>query len=500
MFVNFVRKMNNYIHNELKRDYKMDKEIFVGRNAEMQELIDLLKKKSASFVVVKGRRRIGKSRLLDEFSKDKKTFKFTGLAPQENSTKQSQLDEFSRQLSAATGLPEIKADDWSKLFTLLAREVKKGRVIVIFDEISWIGSKDPDFLGKLKNAWDDNFKKNPKLIFIVCGSISTWIDENILNNTAFYGRISWSMNLKPLPLNDCNLMLQAQGFKGSIYEKFKVLSVTGGVPWYIEQIQGNFNADDNIKRQCFSKGGALVEEFDKIFYEVFGKRDKIYKQIVEALSSAPADYDTVVEKTEYQSSGRLSQYLSDLLSAGFIKRDFTWSLKTGKESTISLFRLSDNYLRFYLKYVLPKYSLIQKGRFKNGSLSSLSGWETIMGLQFENLVLNNREKIFELLNIRIEDVVADNPFFQRQTSRKKGCQIDYLIQTKFKNLYVCEIKFSRNPISMKTIEDVKEKINRLHLPRGSAALPVLIHVNGVTDNVAESGYFYEIIDFGELLK
>lgn len=478
----------------------MSTEIFVGRKAEMQGLKDLLKKKSASFVVVKGRRRIGKSRLLDEFSKDKKTFKFVGLAPQENMTKQSQLDEFSRQLSAATGLPEIKVDDWSKLFALLVREVSRGQAIVIFDEISWIGSKDPDFLGKLKNAWDDGFKKNPKLVFIVCGSISTWIDKNILNNTAFYGRISWTINLKPLPLSDCNLMLEAQGFKGSIYEKFKILSITGGVPWYIEQIQGNFNADDNIRKQCFTKEGALFEEFEKIFYEVFGKRDQVYKEIVEALSNGSAEYEEVVQKTKYQSSGRLSQYLADLSNAGFISRDYTWILKSGSESTISRFRLSDNYLRFYLKYIAPKRAQIEKERFKDASLSSLPGWETIMGLQFENLVLNNRDQVLKLLNIRSEDVIADNPFLQRQTSRQKGCQIDYLIQTKFKNLYLCEVKFSRNLITTNIIDEVKEKATRLQLPRGTAVLPILVHVNGVANGVLESGYFYEIIEFGDLLS
>lgn len=477
----------------------MSNDFFVGRKQEMQELRDLLKKKSASFVVVKGRRRIGKSRLLDEFSKDKKTFKFTGLAPQENTTKQSQLDEFARQLSLTTGLPEMKVDDWSKLFVLLGRETKRGPIIVIFDEISWIGSKDPDFLGKLKNAWEDNFKKNPKLIFIVCGSISTWIEENILNNTAFYGRISWSMNLEPMPLSDCNLMLETQGFKGSIYEKFKILSVTGGIPWYIEQIQGNFNADDNIRRQCFTKSGALFEEFDKIFHEVFGKRDKVYKDIVETLSNGPMDYDTIAEQAEYKSSGRLSHYLSELITAGFVSRDYTWSLKSGKELKISRFRLSDNYLRFYLKYVAPKHSQIEKGRFKTISLSNLPEWESIMGLQFENLVLNNREKIFDLLNIRTEDVISDNPFLQRQTTKEKGCQIDYLIQTKFKNLYACEIKFSLHPVQMKVIEDVKEKINRLQLPKGISTLPVLIHVNGAAESVVKSGYFYEILDFGDLL-
>ena len=329
----------------------MERDIFIGREEEMQELKDLSKKKSASFTVVKGRRRIGKSRLLEEFSKNKKTYKITGLAPQNKTTKQDQLDEFSRQLSENTGLPEIKADDWSKLFLLLAREAKTGKILIILDEISWIGSKDSDFLGKLKNAWDDYFKKNPKLMLVVCGSVSTWIDDNILNSKAFYGRVSWILTLGPLSLKDCNLMLESQGFRGSIYEKFKILSVTGGVPWYIELMQGNFNADENIRRQCFSEGGTLFGEFEKVFHDVFGKQDKTYRQIVTALSNGPAEYNEISKKSKYKSSGRLSKYLTDLEKAGFISKDFTWLLRSGKETRIAHYRLSDNYLRFYIKYV-----------------------------------------------------------------------------------------------------------------------------------------------------
>ena len=122
-----------------------------------------------------------------------------------------------------------------------------------------------------------------------------------------------------------------------------------------------------------------------------------------------------------------------------------------------------------------------------------------MGLQFENLVLNNRNKILKHMNIREEDVIADNPFFQHDTKLKKGCQIDYLIQTKFKNLYVCEVKFSRHPVGGNIVEEIKEKIKRLQLPRGTSVLPVLIHVNGVADHVVEGGYFYQIIDFSGFL-
>ena len=170
---------------------------FIGRKKELDDLNSYLNKKTASLIVVKGRRRIGKSRLLDEFSKNKRSYKFIGLPPQSNRTKQDQLDEFSRQLSVVLDFPEIKVDNWSKLFILLNDKVKTEQVILIFDEISWMGSEDPDFLGKLKTAWDELFKKNPKLMLIFCGSVSTWIDDNILNSKAFYGRISWILDLEP---------------------------------------------------------------------------------------------------------------------------------------------------------------------------------------------------------------------------------------------------------------------------------------------------------------
>jgi AAA+ ATPase superfamily predicted ATPase len=477
----------------------MTENIFVGRKKELKELNALLNKKTASLVVVKGRRRIGKSRLLEEFGKKKNVIKIVGLPVVDDTTRQKQLDEFARQLSQATHIPEVKVSDWGKLFSLLSSQVKTGRIIVILDEISWMGSEDSDFLGQLKTAWDEQFSKNPKLILILCGSISSWIDDNILNSKAFYGRISWSLNLDPLPLYDCNSLLEKAGFRGSNYEKFKVLSVTGGVPWYLEQIQGDFSADDNIRRQCFTKGGMLVNEFDRIFHEIFGKRDQLYKSIVKALESGPTEYEEIIKISGYESSGRLSEYLVALTKAGFITRDYTWSLKSGRTGKISQFRLSDNYLRFYLKYIESRLDLIEKGRFEKVALSSLSGWESIMGFQFENLVLGNRNSIIKLLGIRLEDILADNPYLQRKTKRQKGCQVDYLIQTKYNNLYLCEIKFSRHPIGSKVIEEVQEKIRRLTLPRGLAVMPVLIHVNGVHETVIESDFFYKIIDFGDLL-
>ena len=165
-------------------------EIFIGRTQELEELKLLFDKKSASLVVIRGRRRIGKSRLAKEFAKKYRFLHFTGTPPHPTTTPQNQRDEFMRQLAEQTSLPDVQADNWSKAFQLLASHTLKGRVIVLFDEISWIGSKDPDFLGQLKNAWDLKFKTNPELIFILCGSVSYWIEKNILSSAGFMGKNS----------------------------------------------------------------------------------------------------------------------------------------------------------------------------------------------------------------------------------------------------------------------------------------------------------------------
>jgi AAA+ ATPase superfamily predicted ATPase len=477
----------------------MSEPSFVGRKQELQLLNDLLEKKIASLVVIKGRRRIGKSRLVQEFVRSKPFYVFAGLAPTENSTAQTQRDDFAKQLSAQTGLPEVSVDDWSKLFLLLNERIKKGRIIVLLDEISWMGSKDPDFLGKLKNAWDLHFKNNSKLILILCGSVSSWIEKNIISSTGFFGRISLKLTLEELSLHDCNVFLEHIGFSRSPLEKFMILSVTGAIPWYLELIHPTYSAMENIKRLCFEKNGLLVDEFKYIFHDLFGRRAEICKKIVEYLSKGSAEYSDIAAGLGYHSSGTLSDYLNDLLISGFISRDYTWSLKSGIETNLCKFRLSDNYLRFYLKFISPRLNKIKKNQFTDVAITSLTNWESIIGLQFENLVLNNRKLIHHVLGIKPEEIISDNPFFQNPTVKQKGCQIDYLIQTKYNTLIVCEIKFSKNNIHSSVIAAVKEKITKLSLPRRYSCLPVLIHVNGISKEVADAGFFYKTIDFSKFL-
>lgn len=472
---------------------------FIGRERELKSLRQLFDKDAASMVVIRGRRRIGKSRLVDEFAKNYTYFHFSGLFPNRDTTEQSQRNEFSRQLSIQTGLPEVYADDWSKLFILLNEKIKQGRIVVLFDEISWMGSKDPDFLGKLKNAWDIYFKKNPKLMLILCGSASAWIEKNILSSTGFVGRISYRETLDELSIAESNQFWAGASGHISAYEKFKILSVTGGVPRYLEEIKTQLSAEDNIKQLCFIKSGLLVNEFDEIFSDLFSRRSQTYKKIIETLANGPMEIKNITKELNIEQSGFISEHLNDLILSGFVTRDYTWLIGAGNESNLSHFRLSDNYIRFYLKYIMKNRKRIDANSFAFKSMSNLPGWESIMGYQFENLVLKNKSLIKDSLNIAAEDVILDNPFFQRASTKQKGCQIDYLIQTKHQGLYVCEIKFSKHEVPSSIISEMKQKIDRLQRPKGFSCRPVLIHVNGVQEDVVESDYFAYILDFSKFL-
>lgn len=472
---------------------------FIGRKRELEDLSLLLKKKSASFVVIRGRRRIGKSRLIQEFVKDKKCWTFVGLPPVPGITKQRQLDAFSSQISQNLKMPTMQAKDWNEYFTFLGNQANGQKIVIVFDEISWMGSKDSDFLGHLKNAWDLYFSANPDLILIVCGSVSSWIEKNILRNTGFVGRISIDLILEELSLSECQEFWGSQKHTISPYEKFKVLSVTGGIPKYLEEIIPSQTAEENIKRLCFQSEGLLFREFEQIFSDLFSKKSKTYSKIIRELHKHSSTLDEICESLNLKKSGSVSAYLKNLKLAGFIAQDVTWDLDTKKSSRLKKFRLKDNYIRFYLKYIEPNKEKITRNFFKSKSSFHLPGWESILGLQFENLVMNNLKGLCNILKIDTQEIVMAGPFFQRKTQRQDGCQIDLLIQTRHNTLYLCEVKFSTKEISSSVIEEIERKIKNLAIPKSYSIRPVLIHVNGVSESVIEREVFSHIVNFSNFL-
>lgn len=469
---------------------------FIGRKKELESLKGLLQKKSASLIVIRGRRRIGKSRLAEEYASSfSQAYILSGIPPEPGVTADGQRREFLRQLQEYR-LPIYRSDDWGNLFYDLAQECKKGRILVVLDEITWMGSQDPTFLPKLKTAWDRYFKKNSQFVMVLSGSNSAWISKNILSSTGFFGRVSLRLLLGELLLPECNEFWEGRSGTTSAYEKYKILSVTGGVPRYLEEIRPDLSAEANLQRLCFDSEGLLFREFDQIFHDLFQKKGHFYKEIVENLIDKPLSTSDLALKLGRSRGGDLSKALDELMESGFLSRDYAWSIATGKRLESSQYRVKDNYLRFYLKYILPHKERIESTQIQKLPL----GWLSIMGVQFENLVINNGLLVCKILGVPPEDVLIANTYFQRAGARKKECQIDYLIQTRFRYLYACEVKFRQGVIGTETIAEVEEKLRRLQLPRGFSCRPVLIHINGVSEEVVDSGYFARIIDMSDLLK
>lgn len=472
--------------------------MFLGREKELKTLERLKGLKKAGFVICRGRRRIGKSTFIEQFGKQFPHFyEFQGLAPRQNIGTKAQLDNFSQLMADQFNLPSLTFKNWTEAFSLLAKQTEKGKVLIFLDEISWMASNDPDFVGQLKIAWDTKFKKNDHLILVVCGSVTSWIDNNILNSSDFVGRISATITLKELPLNLCHEFWGKRKKWVSSFEKFKLLSITGGVPRYLEEIDFNDTAENNILKMCFSRDGILFSEFDKVFNDIFLKRAAFYREIVKILVQGKADFIKICRKLKTIPNGVVTQYLKDLETSDFIARDYTYNLD-GKRAKLSQYRLKDNYLRFYLKYIEPNKQKIEEGLFEFQSLENLPGWESMMGFQFENLVLNNKKTIYELLNIPPNALISSAPYFQNKTNRTKPCQIDWLIQTK-NTLYVCEIKF-RKKVGFQCVREVAEKISRLKYPKYYSVRPVLIYEGELSPEFDHDTYFSRMVNFSEILQ
>ncbi|PWU15780.1 MAG: hypothetical protein C5B45_01855 [Chlamydiae bacterium] len=215
----------------------------------------------------------------------------------------------------------------------------------------------------------------------------------------FLEELLWILLLEELSLHSCKAFWYPKKMRVTAYEKFKLLSVTGGVPLYLEQIRPELFCRAKYSKLLFIKGSLLVREFDEIFSDLFSRSKTSQKEIVTCLTNGPKELTQICKELGKFQGGLYSKYLDELIKAGFVKRDFTWYLKNGKEGKLSYYRLSDNYLRFYLKCIAPNRSKIEKGAIPASILNSLLGWESIMGLQFENLVIHNCKTLWNILNI-----------------------------------------------------------------------------------------------------
>lgn len=475
--------------------------MFYGRNDILDRLMSLFKKRTSSLVTCRGRRRIGKSTLIEVFAQraDARFIKIEGLKPRPKLSNADELANFAVQLAAQTGCETTPPANWLNAFIRLGREIDDSqRTVVLLDEVSWMAYYDNMFSGTLKIAWDNYFKKHPRLVLVVCGSVSTWIRDNIIEDGSFYGRRSLDIIVPELPLSECVKFWGKTASRIDRREIIDVLSVTGGVPRYLEEIEPGATAVENLNRLCFLPKSLLREDFDEMFSDVIIRQPMFTATVMRSLVDGAHSVTEIAKSLGLEKGGRISEALSQLEEAGIVASDSGKNPESGKDARTVRYRLRDNYSRFYLRYIEPGKTAIDKGTFALGSLDSLDGWDSVMGLAFENLVVNNVRDLMVPLGLGTAHVTSAAPY-SRVGSRngRRGVQADLLVQT-HRSMCVVEVKRQRE-IGRDVIDEVEEKVRRIPHRDGISVRTALVYEGHLAPIVEADGYFDAVIPFRTLL-
>lgn len=475
---------------------------FFGRERIFRTLDDLWGKNASSFVTCRGRRRVGKSTLIERFAEisGARFIKIEGAKPNEKTTDEDERRSFALQLAAQSEAEDTCPSNWLNAFIRLYKEIDgESRTVVLLDEVSWMGSFDNAFSATLKIAWDNYLKKRSRLIFVVCGSVSTWIRDNIIDNKAFYGRRSLDLVVPELPLAECVKFWGDKKDMVSEREILDVLAVTGGIPRYLEELNPSLSSEENLRRMCFVPNSPLRVDFDDMFTDVITKQPRLSAKVLRSLVSGPKSVSEIAKSLGIEKGGDLSDALLQLGESGMVAADAGKNPQTGADIREKRYRIKDNYSRFYLRYVEPSKEMIDADSFSFSGLEQFPGWDADMGLQFENLVVNNIRELLPALHLQNVMIKSAAPYVKRGSKKNgvAGCQIDLLVQTAAA-LHVVEIKHQAT-IGREVIDEVREKCRRLPHATGVSIRTALVYSGELAKSVEAEGFFDAIVPFARLI-
>ncbi|MCP4111127.1 MAG: ATP-binding protein [Desulfobacteraceae bacterium] len=463
--------------------------MFIGRREELQHLQNIIKSKKSLIGVVYGRRRIGKSELIKKAFEKEKVMIFEGL---ENRPKQDQIDNFIFQLhhysDKRVKIQKIKT--WREAFMLLCKELECNPAHIALDEFQWMANYRKEIVADLKMVWDLHMSEIKGTTLILCGSIASFMINNVLKSSALYGRTDMIIHLKGFLLPDTRKMLKG---KGGI-EAIESQMILGGVPKYLELIRKKNSLYIALEELAFSETGYLTDEYDRIFISHFGKSPE-YERIIRALAKHPYGLfrNQISEKARVDLGGGLTKQLNNLESAGFISSDTPFH--KGYNSRVLKYRLSDAYLRFYFSFIMPNSKKIRSGVHKGlfATIMQGSSFSAWMGRAFEYLCMDHAGKICSILGFSgIE--FSFGPYFEAHGKNKSGVQADLVFDRKDNVITLCEIKYSLTPVGMDIIKEVERKAEILRRKfKKKTIQKVLISRSKPTRNLTASGYFYRVI-------
>lgn len=460
----------------------------IGREKEKKILNETLTSNRAEMVAVYGRRRIGKTYLIEQFYKEK-NIKTISLIGQSGANMQTQLSNAKSRLLEQHGLDLSLAKNWTDVFEAIKvyhmSQDKEQSFVFFIDELPWIATARSGFIGALSYSWNSYFEKHSNVTFILCGSAASWMVKKVIEEKGgLHQRITRQIPLYPFTLQESEVYLNTLGFHYlSRKEIIDLYIVLGGVAQYLSFLNPKQSVCENINRLCFTVGGELQREFQTLFIALFG-RNGIHQKVVKLLGSVKKRLFSVEEisKKFTLKTEQLYVTLDELEMAGFISKYNMY----GRKKRDARYALTDSFSAFHLKWIeaLSQSELLENENYWQYVNSSQS-WISWSGNSFESICHKHILQIKKALGIA--GVHTQTYYWSEAgTGSKKGTEIDMLIQRADKTVMVIEIKYHNQPfsISKSYAEILKHKVETFRVSDKSrnSLMLVMLTTYGVKKN------------------
>jgi predicted AAA+ superfamily ATPase len=457
----------------------------IGRKSERQILERVLTSGKAELVAVYGRRRVGKTWLVRMTYKAHLCFELTGL---HNGNLSDQLLKFYYALGDRTKGFE-KPTTWFEAFRQLEQYIKRTRSkkkkVLFFDEFPWLAGRKSKFMMAFENFWNSFASRRADLVVVICGSAASFMVKKVIRNRGgLHNRITVSIRLMPFSVRETANYLKSKGIKLGNYDIVQLYMAIGGVPHYLDKVLKGESVAQAVERLCFYEDGPLRTEFPDLFASLFENSDR-HSDIVRALSRSRKGLtrSEITKLSGMPSGGRLTNYLEELSISGFIEKYASF----GKEKKDSLYRLTDEYSSFFLKFIDGTGA---KGRQAWTSKFNTAGYRSWSGFSFESLCIKHIEDIKAGLGIAGS---YSECYSWVEKNEEGGAQIDLIIDRSDNVINICEIKFHKGEFSI-TKDYAKEIRNKVTTFKASSQTTKNIFVTMITNvGLRQNQYSLELI-------
>ena len=467
----------------------------IGREKEIETLLNLYDNGShAQLVTVYGRRRVGKTFLIDECFKGKITFRHAGLSPVDEGGKSNNLENQLKHFYHSLLLHGMKKShcptSWLEAFFMLETWLQKidngAKQVVFLDELPWLDTPKSGFVTAFEGFWNTWACHRDNIIVIVCGSATSWILNKLINNHGgLYGRVTCEIPLRPFSLNETEHFINSRGIVMSRYDMVQCDMIFGGIPFYLNYLDRSMSLAQNVDQMFFSEKPILHDEFDRLFASIFTKPEQM-KKIVTFLAGRRCGYtrEEISKGTGIELGGGLSAMLKALMASDFIVRYVPF----GKNARTDYYKLVDPFCIFYLRFVKGHDQMDTDFWTDNQTSQSITTWR---GYAFEEVCLRHIRQIKNALGI--SGVTSRQSSWDvRGDGETQGSQMDLLIERKDNIVSMCEMKFYNEEFTVSKAYHLKinHRVNLLHdvLPKKFAVHPILVTTYGLNRNEYSSTF------------